>query len=269
MKIRNKRGRRRNFSFAKSESSAERGIGVMRKILVTCECGQQMKTPRSSLGKMGTCLGCGRTMRITAGNTDPLPRSEKRDVPFGQASPGAPVSDRTDDARRHFGQAVDLYRTKRYAEALAVFDELAREYPGNPEIAHSREECIKAMRSTALLPAPGTRLLAQSDLDERTVRRIILDKLLNAPSDEIQLHAAELACKYLGYGAAAVQGVEERPAPEDPRTASKERKIRDFPKASPTRNGNGRDLSSGSRPPSRPDDSESTSTEEQDRSREM
>ena len=269
MKIRNKRGRRRSFSFAKSKSSAERGTGVMRKILVTCECGQQMKTPRSSLGKMGTCLACGRTMRITAGNTDPLPRSEKRDVPFGQASPGAPVSDRTDDARRRFGQAVDLYRTKRYAEALAVFDELAREYPGNPEITHSREECIKAMRSTALLPAPSTRLLAQSDLDEQTVRQIILDKLLNAPSDDIQLRAAELACKYLGYGSPTVHQPEESPAPEDSRTMPKEHKIRDFPKASPTRNGNGRDLSRRSRPPSRPDGSKSKSTEEQDRSREM
>lgn len=171
----------------------------MRKILVTCDCGQQMKTPRSSLGKMGTCLACGGTMRITAGNSSPLPKGGDNSRASQEAF-GVSASERTDDARRRFGRAVDMYRMKRYAEALAIFDELARDYPGNPEIRQSREECVRGMKTMALLPATNGQSVVPVLPDMATIRQIVLDKVLHGSSDEIQLRAAELACKYFGFG---------------------------------------------------------------------
>ena len=170
----------------------------MRKILVRCECGQEMQTPRSSIGKTGTCLACGRTMQISTRNTSPIPRRQKSGSLFRKSAPAAYASGPPPDARRRFGQAVDLFRGKRFAEALAVFDGLATEFPGDPDIENAREECIKAMKMQALPPVDSRRLIDESELDEDTVRRVVLDKLLHGESDDVQLRAAELACTILG-----------------------------------------------------------------------
>jgi hypothetical protein len=45
--------------------------------IVTCKCGQQMKVPESALGKTGTCVGCGRKLRLTKQMTE---------MPSGMAS---------------------------------------------------------------------------------------------------------------------------------------------------------------------------------------
>ncbi|MBN2308734.1 MAG: hypothetical protein JXR94_07165, partial [Candidatus Hydrogenedentes bacterium] len=41
----------------------------MRKLILTCDCGERMKVPRSAVGKTGVCPSCGRRIAITAGNT--------------------------------------------------------------------------------------------------------------------------------------------------------------------------------------------------------
>ena len=170
----------------------------MRKILVRCQCGQEMQTPRSSIGKTGTCLACGRTMQISTRNTSPIQRRQKRGSLFRKGAIEAHASGPPPDARRRFGQAVDLFLGKRFAEALAVFDSLAAEFPRDPDIESGRDECIKAMKLQALPSADSRRLIDESELDEDTVRRVVLDKLLHGESDDVQLRAAELACVILG-----------------------------------------------------------------------
>lgn len=177
----------------------------MRKILVTCECGQQMQTPRSSIGKSGSCMSCGRTFEINSSNTSPLQRGPLAGALNAGPGYGGTARNRSDDARQRFGQAVDLYRSRRYAESLAVFDTLARDFPGNVDIQHSREACIKAMKSGTLLSGSGRTLLLEAhsgpvELDEATVKRVIVEKLLHGSTEEIQLRAAELAARILGMG---------------------------------------------------------------------
>jgi len=50
--------------------------------IVTCKCGQQMKVPESALGKTGTCVGCGRKLRLTKQMTE---------MPSGMASADDPT----------------------------------------------------------------------------------------------------------------------------------------------------------------------------------
>lgn len=169
----------------------------MRKLLVACECGQQMQVPRSAIGRMGMCPTCGLTIRISSSNTSPVRKRRRPAVypsqPFTSKGPGPP-----EGAKQRFGQAVDLYYGGKYGEALAIFDSLAKQFPGNPDIERGRAQCIEGTRRPAL-PAPQNRhLLTQSELNEETVRRVILDKLLNGRSEAIQLQAAELAAKVLG-----------------------------------------------------------------------
>jgi len=185
----------------------------MRKLLVTCECGQQMQVPRSALGKMGMCPTCGQTTRISSDNTSALPpRSAKNKAKAAGAArlnrpsswssgPSAP----REDAKQRFGLAVDHYYAGRYAQALAVFDGLAKKYPDNSEIERGCEQCLAAIHgekvSGSLPPGVTVPLLSQSKLDGETVRRIVLEKLVNGSSDEVQLHAAEIASRLLGLGA--------------------------------------------------------------------
>jgi len=57
----------------------------MAQLIVTCECGQQMRMPGNALGKMGTCVACGKHIKITTENTvtyhpQPLDEAEKREL---------------------------------------------------------------------------------------------------------------------------------------------------------------------------------------------
>ncbi|HIJ72482.1 MAG TPA: hypothetical protein HPP83_00125, partial [Candidatus Hydrogenedentes bacterium] len=147
------------------------------------------------------CPTCGRSIRIAAGGARPdsggQPSTffgDKRTWWRGRSAP-------SDDAKQRFGEAVDLYYAQRYAEALAVFDSLAKQYPGNADIERGRAQCIKVMGRAALPAAktdPRQLLPDATELSRDVVKRVILDKMLNGSSDAIQLQAAELAARLLG-----------------------------------------------------------------------
>ena len=175
----------------------------MRKLLVRCTCGQEMQVPRSAFGKSGMCSSCGRTVRIGSDNTRPF-----GPTPTGAGRSGANygggksfnwrrIAGPSEDAKQQFGKAVDLYTAHRYAEALAIFDSLAREFPDNPEIDQARRQCLRAMNRTTL-PAPVETAGTGGKLDEHTIRQVLLAKMLNGATDSIQLQAAELAARMLG-----------------------------------------------------------------------
>jgi hypothetical protein len=84
---------------------------------------------------------------------------------------------------------------------LAIFDGLVRQFPGNPDIENGRTQCLAALKrpdETLALEDRSTMKYADGELDEPTVRRVILEKMLRGRSEMAQLQAAELACKLLG-----------------------------------------------------------------------
>lgn len=172
----------------------------MRKLLVTCDCGQQMQVPRSAIGKMGVCPTCGRTTRITKKNTSGLSnRARKsslhRKPPWSTDGSGQP----SEEAKQLFGRAVDHFYAQRYAESLAIFDALAREFSGNPDIVHARATCEAAMRRPALPEPDAHEDSNDGELTSEEVKRFITDKLRYGANEEIQMRAAELACRYFGF----------------------------------------------------------------------
>ena len=170
-----------------------------------------MQVPRSAIGKMGMCPTCGRSTRISSANTRPLPNHGRGPAvheaprrPRWGATAQETYAEPPEEAKQRFGQAVDHYYAGRYAEALAIFDTLAHDFPGNPDIEHGRGQCMKAMKRPALAAPTGVAQprRVQGELDEETIRRVVLDKLLNGATEEVQLRAAEIACKYLKLDAA-------------------------------------------------------------------
>lgn len=193
----------------------------MRKLLLTCACKQEIQVPRSALGTIGVCPACGERLEITAHTTRPVPKSHDKAKRDWKVLGGIGGITPPEDARQRFGQAVDLYYAKGYAEALAVFDSLATEFPRNPDIQAAREQCIIAMQHPALGAPDPTNLIEQTEITEETVKRVILDKLLNAESEAVQLHAAELAMKLLGMGVETGPSEPSTQVPEvDSETAS-------------------------------------------------
>lgn len=183
----------------------------MRKLIVTCECGQRMQVPRSAIGRQGICPGCGRAVAITADNTSAIPTNKGGKffggggtgtfwgrMTGGRGAGGGPEP--TEEAKRRFGEAVDLYHQQRYAEALAIFNALAKQFPGNPNIETGREQCLNALKRPSALPGSTVKLLEGAKLDEETVKRVVLEKMLSGATDAIQLQAAELATRILGIG---------------------------------------------------------------------
>ena len=173
----------------------------MRKLILTCDCGQRMQVPRSAIGKMGLCPNCGRTIPVTSGNTSQSAYERERTHAVAprpnwwQGSPYTP----SEDAKQRFGQASDLFRARRYGQALAIFNALAKEFPGNPEIERGRSICIERMRQTTALPLPGPHAhKTDGSFDGDTVRQLVLEKMLHGGSEEVQIKAAELAAKLLG-----------------------------------------------------------------------
>ena len=189
----------------------------MRSLVLTCECGQRMQVPRTAVGKTGLCPRCGTSIRVTGRNTSPL-RNRRRASGIlrkgawwrGQAEP-------SEEAKQLFGQAVDLYYARRYGEALAIFDRLAKQFPGNPDVERGRTHCVSAMRRPALPGADTGHLLPENTtLDVDTVKRVVLDKMLHSSSDAIQLQAAELAARILGI----YDGEKAEPAETEPQAAT-------------------------------------------------
>lgn len=172
----------------------------MRKLLLTCQCGQRMQVPRSAIGKTGMCPTCGKPIAVSGDNTIPQSNPQRGRVfdtkKFWWTGQGPP----TEDSKRKFGEAVDLFYSQRHAEALAIFDDLAKQYPGDPNIDNGRAQCLNALRRPPLRLQHQSHELDGAKLDEETVKKVVLEKLLHGTTDTIQLQAAELACKMLGLG---------------------------------------------------------------------
>lgn len=197
----------------------------MRKLILSCACGQRMQVPRSAIGRTGLCPSCGAAVPITAENTTQASvRGAGPDTapPTGASKSAWSGARRTptEDAKRKFGEAVDLYYRRHYAEALAIFNGLAQQFPGNSEIERGRDQCLAALRGAGgyegafsqdrYLSLPGGGAEPNGQLDESTVRRVILERLLHSVSEQVQLQAAELACKLLGL----LEGGVQRPPAE-------------------------------------------------------
>ncbi|HRK34860.1 MAG TPA: hypothetical protein PLJ47_09735 [Candidatus Hydrogenedentes bacterium] len=208
----------------------------MRRLMIHCSCGERIQVPQSALGKAGICPSCGTTIQITKENATPYrPGSGPSTAPPRQTSqPGERTwtgggANAPDDVRRRFAEAVDLYFAKRYSEALVMFNALSALMPHDADIQMGQSMCLNALRKIsplglghemrAQLPAPvesnPDRVEAilngpTPDLDPNFFRRFLADKMLHGANDEIQLRAAELAAKILGY----LDTPQRPPAPE-------------------------------------------------------
>ncbi len=170
----------------------------MRKLIVTCDCGQRLQVPYSALGRTGTCTTCGRTLQILPENARRESAHTYREAMTLRESRWQRMSTVSEDIRQLFGKAVDLYNQQHYAEALAILDSFAQRFPGNPDIEQARSQCIDALRRHRLAgPAPASSTNG-AKLDEETVKRIILEKLIYGGAPAVQLQAAEIACRILG-----------------------------------------------------------------------
>lgn len=173
----------------------------MRNLFITCTCGQQMQVPRSAIGKMGQCPSCGEKIPITRETTSRTRRaavakgSPNRRRWGGGAGPSL-------DAKQRFGRAVDLYCSGKYGEALVIFDALMQEFPESMEIEKARHQCIEARNRDPLhLPDPGSGQVMGDVLDDdtlRSMRRIVVGKMLHGETDLVQLQAAELVARMGG-----------------------------------------------------------------------
>ncbi len=171
----------------------------MRKLILTCECGERMQVPRSALGKTGLCPACSRAIPIRTDNTEPAPFTGSFATPTSRNTDPEQAVVPADDDKRRFGQAVDLYFARRYAEALAVFNTLAERLPDNPEVNMGRTLCLKALQNRPTLALEDKRNTSSPlALTEDTVRRLIVHLMVHGSTEEVQLKAAELACRILG-----------------------------------------------------------------------
>ena len=175
----------------------------MSKLALQCDCGQEMAVPDNALGKKGLCPACGTEIRITKENTTPWRKRRGGGLlALARSGPPAVQMAKDDDAARLFAEAVDLYNQRRYAEALTVLNTLQGAHPGNPHVETAQRQCALALqRSTG----GGTRYagaaISQDELSPELVKSVVLDKMLNAGTDEAQLQAADLAAQLLGmYG---------------------------------------------------------------------
>jgi hypothetical protein len=171
-----------------------------------------MMVPGNAVGRTGLCPECSTTIPIREDNTRPYKRKRTRSnavAPLARARENGGASE---DSWRQFATAVDLYNQRRYAEALTLLSKLESDYPGNPHINAAREQCLRALQETI---DPGMRY-AEPDLDAGQltpdlVRRVILDKLLNGETEDIQMRAAELAARCIGMLASGASPEEDSP----------------------------------------------------------
>lgn len=185
-----------------------------------------MQVARSAVGKVGMCPTCGRKMRIAENNTQPLASPGRESAggkrPFWRnARWGGRDPESREEAKRLFGEAADLFCAGQYGKAMAIFDELVRRFPGNPDIENARAQCMEArMRAPLGLPQPGQASnpsMGREALREAVLSKLV-DKLHNGTTDVAQLQAADLLGKMLGFfpnGSPRAAKKQEKPkAPE-------------------------------------------------------
>lgn len=173
----------------------------MNSFTLICPCGQSMSVPESAVGRTGLCPACGKELQIT--------RDRLRDGP-GKRRGGGLLSRRNslqvtknnenrEEAWRKFATAVDLYNNKRYAEALTLLNALQQVFPGNPHVEAAQVQCAEALKdaTSPVLQYDGAPV-AETTLSEELVKGVVLKKMLNGGTEEIQLQAAELAARLLG-----------------------------------------------------------------------
>ena len=181
----------------------------MRKLLVTCMCGERIQVPRSALGRTGLCPSCGRALKISSDNASPMQSGNAYAAPNTNVRIPAPEST-IEDAQLTFGKAVDHYYAGEIAQALVLFSRLRALYPDREEIIRARSLCAKAIRqATPLPPQPPTHLLDAPNTDEPSpddtadltpdsIRKFILHKMLHGETELAQIQAAELAGRMVG-----------------------------------------------------------------------
>lgn len=202
----------------------------MRKLIVACPCGQRMQVARSAFGKLGVCPKCGMKIRVGANGLEPLalpapgapapgpspqfvpPHQERQ--PFQDRRPGVvPPSMESDNVKRKFGEAVDLFYRAHYAEALGILDGLIKDCPGNLQVEAARVRCMDALKSAGSehtpekdatpspepehAPQPAQAAAATTELTVEAVRTTVLALMQHGTTDAIRLQAAELAWRIL------------------------------------------------------------------------
>ena len=188
----------------------------MQKLILICSCGKRMQIPETALGKKGLCPYCGATIPIREDNTERFkPSSVRRSALKGGLGSArinkgnAGETGSTEFALRHasseqdqrrFGEAVDLYFAKRYAEALGIFNALAERNPHSPEIENARKLCARALQERMNQSLESIQAPPDGRLTPDFVEGFITNMMLHATSEETQLKAAELACRVLGMG---------------------------------------------------------------------
>lgn len=186
----------------------------MKKRTLTCECGQDMLVPESALGRTGLCPACGNAIEITEQNTQPW---EEVRPSAKRASGGllalrdrhkVEVNNATREASwRKFAEAVDLYNSRRFAEALTLLNQLEEAFPGNLHIAEARDQCVEALEEgMAERKEYDGRPVQSNALNSDLVQALILDKMMRGATEEVQLQAAELAARMLGMLPQAASG---------------------------------------------------------------
>lgn len=178
----------------------------MQRLIVVCECGERIQVPRSAIGRTGLCPGCGRRVRVRGDNTVPFrPAVYGFDGPVRagrqqESEPQMPCGAPPEDDKLLFGKGVDLYMEGHYGQALALFSSLLQRYPGSTEIQTARQLCAKGLRALPFKPrdTKPERLGEPEKLDAEFVHKFVLDMMMNGASENVQLQAAELACRMLG-----------------------------------------------------------------------
>lgn len=191
-----------------------------------------MQVPRSAIGKMGQCPACGDKIPITRETTS---RTRRASMAKGTPNPNRWGSQKgpSIEAKERFGRAVDLYCAGNYGEALVIFNLLSQEFPDSIEIHKAREQCIEARNRDPLnLPDPASGQVMGDQLDEgilRSMRRIVVEKMLHGSSDAVQLQAAELVAR--------MAGVLDGPPPSESAPEEEQRPTEEAEESAPDGNG--------------------------------
>jgi hypothetical protein len=190
----------------------------MNGFTLVCECGQPMSVPESAIGRTGLCPACGKEIPITRERLH-APSAPRRGGGLLSRKQSALVTqnnEHREEAWRKFATAVDLYNSKRYAEALTLLSGLQQTFPGHPSIETAQAQCMEALQEAASPPRLeyDGEPIAETVLTEELVKSVVLRKMLHGNSEEIQLKAAELGARMLGLlGDAPAPTSAEAPAP--------------------------------------------------------
>lgn len=200
----------------------------MRKVIVTCPCGQRMQVSRSAYGKIGVCPKCSQKIRVGANGVEPLalPSPDAPPSPTGyspQVQCHEPRNSGLETAKRNFARAVDLFYHARYGEALTILDDLRKELPGNTQIETARARCHDALKAPKAEAACGAGVSAAAsppihaqntpspeppaELTPQVVHRTVVRLMTSGSTDSVQFQAAELASRILGLGPAPDTGI--------------------------------------------------------------